>query len=220
MTRALIGLLFLAGCPGPLQTDSESWEIEEAFDRVVLDAGVGNVSVLGEAREGAEVDAMRSWRRRAPTVEVWVEGNALWVEALCEGQTSHCQVDLDLVLPEGVEVEMSLGVGDVTLSDLGGEVTGEIGVGNVEATALAGPEVTLEVGTGSIDLAHQGPFDRIDTTTGVGGIDLEVPAGAYDLDLATGVGSVDTEGVTDEGSADSVIRARTGTGSITVTGVQ
>lgn len=116
--------------------------------------------------------------------------------------------DIRLMLPKGTDIELNLGVGKVTLTNVNGSIEVETASADVSGTNGAG-SLSIDTGSGDVTLAgHDGPLS-IDTGSG----DIVLNNIKTDgLTLDTGSGDVLVDGVTAEG-----LSIDTGSGDVTVT---
>ncbi|MCA9708938.1 MAG: hypothetical protein KDK70_24040 [Myxococcales bacterium] len=221
-------------CVG-VDAHSEQVTVDEPIHAVVVDNGVGDVTVRTHDEPGARVEAdlfgddpSEPWLR--------VEDGVLRVDASCKG---CCGADLVLTVPATAALTVELGVGDLdvvglqgaadlrvstgdmTLGQLGGPLVLHVDTGEIEGEALEGAEATAHVGTGDVSLAYgpQAALESVTVDVGVGEVDLRVPAGSYDLHLDSGVGDVDVAGLQHGGGAQPRIQVDVGTGDIDVHGI-
>lgn len=230
----LLSCLFLGGCFVQLNQEGDIIDIQEPFDRVVVDVETGSVEIFGGA-EASEVDWDKRWGVACPEVDVQVQDGVLYIEGRCPAGAWTCSTDFRLEVPAGVDVQARVVTGELRLEQVG-RVEAELTTGDVEilgATGEVGIEVTTgdivahgldvrtawaEVTTGSVQMSLEAPFEVLDVEAVTGSIDLRVPQGCYDLDLDVVTGQIDTWGV-DCGCPDEAsIRARVVTGSIDLLG--
>jgi DUF4097 and DUF4098 domain-containing protein YvlB len=234
---AIVTALATTGCVYRVTVEHETIEIDQAYDEIVLHNETGDVGVIASAAPG-ELEVTQEWHGTEPDVTWRVEDGRLSIEADCPRDFAHCSVDMTLYAPAeasgrldvgtgdvrvrglGGALEIEVGTGEIRLSDLAGDLDARTGTGDIDGQELSGSSMLADTGTGSIDLRIVDVFDVLDAETGTGDIDLYVPAGVYAVDAGTGTGTVDLLGVTDDAGAPSSIRARTGTGHVTIVGWQ
>ncbi len=217
---------------------SESFTIEEPIHAVVVDGGVGNVTVRSHAEPGVrgEADLFADGGRAEPILRV--EDGVLHVGVDCSGR-GCCGADFSLVIPTAADLEVGLGVGDVDVADISGLVTIDVGTGDIELDALGGrlglntgtgsiegkdlrgSEVVADIGTGDIMLRYDddAPLEMVRVDLGVGAVELSVPGGGYALDLDRGVGDMDVSGIDDRDDSGRRIHVDVGTGDIEIRGL-
>jgi len=173
MRRLIFGAVLVALVAAPLgaeaQGDRVVRTINENFDpagheAVVFDLNVGEMKVTGsdEAQIRAEIRVRCSRGRdrskcesRAEDVELTsstrrgklyleVEGTGLW-------RSRDVQVEVTLVIPNSMPLELEVGTGEASLEDLGASLILEMGVGEATLTNLSG-DVTVDMGIGDITL--------------------------------------------------------------------
>lgn len=123
----------------------------------------------------------------------------------------------DVVLDgEFGEVDVVTTVGDLRLSGSAERVDLETTVGEVtlDDADIAG-DVVIGTTTGSAGVRLAAVPGRLDVVTTVGDIDLSLPSGEYRIDTSTNIGDVEVN-VPDSPGADTIVRAETTTGDITI----
>lgn len=226
-----------ASCVGG-DARSEQFTIEEPIHAVVVDGGVGDITVRSHAEPGVRGEAELFADSGDAEPLLRVEDGVLHVSIDCSGR-GCCGADLSLAIPADASLEIGHGVGDVDVADLTGLVaidvgTGDIeldnlggtlglntGTGSIEGHDLRGSEVVADVGTGDITLRYEddAPLSVVHIDLGVGAVELSVPGGGYALNLDRGVGDVDVSGVEDRGDSGRRIDVDVGTGDIDIRGL-
>lgn len=230
----VLALSPLAGCVLVADVDTETVAIDEteAFDRVVVDVDGGDVVVVGDpAAAGATGTIVASFGARAPEIRHYVDAGVLHVEGDCASLAMVCAIDLELVVPEGVRVEVESGAGEVDVRDVVGDVVVDTGAGDVRIADVAG-RVEVDTGAGSVALERCAGEVVVDTGTGdvtgtaLGSPVVQVDAGAGSVDLELR-GAVERVAV-DLGTGDVrlqvpagryVLDVETGAGDVDVAGV-
>lgn len=117
-------------------------------------------------------------------------------------------------------ITAATGSGGIGLERVSGPADVSTGSGTIRGTDLTSPRITAQTGSGSINLDFAAPPEALELETGSGSITAMVPAGSYRLDLNTNSGSTTASGITEDASSRRTIRARTGSGSIRITGTE
>lgn len=108
-------------------------------------------------------------------------------------------------------------VGDLTVSELAGDLTVEVRTGALFGAALASPEVAAHNRTGSSELDFDVAPDALWMEGATGDFVADVPADRCDCDLAvTGAGLAQLQGIDDDPNAPMAVWARRNTGMIRV----
>jgi hypothetical protein len=106
--------------------------------------------------------------------------------------------------------------GDITVHDLTGTASLEASSGDVSADDLGSGTVHARTGSGDVDLLFSSAPAGVDAETGSGDVSLLVPRGGpYAVDAETASGDR-VIGVATAPRAPRVLRARTGSGDVTV----
>jgi hypothetical protein len=196
-----------------------------------VDNFAGDVTIR-TGREGvisvdASLRAGQSENLRRISLEPSQEGDTVRIRTRrSSAQISNVSVGLDITVPPGTTVEVTNGAGEVSISDVEGEIAAQTGAGDVEVRGSQG-QVRLSTGAGDVDYAGE-PRGTSTFRTGAGTVRIALPsdfAGSVDLD--TGIGSVDLGGFdvagsvssraargTIGGGGDVTIEAHTGAGNI------
>ncbi|MFT4627128.1 MAG: DUF4097 and DUF4098 domain-containing protein YvlB [Myxococcota bacterium] len=217
LSVAVLSSLF-AGCGVQTAEQDQRFSIDGPVHRVVVTSDAGAVDIVGEAREGAQLEAYSSYSRTAPEITTQVSNGTLRVDVRCASQ-ARCSSDLTLWVPVQVDVDVETGAGPVSVSDVDGEVVAFTGAGSVDGVGLVSNRVVADTGSGPITLELLSPPSRLVARTDAGPVDLVVPSQSYDLDLETRVGPVEVDGVWSDAQATGLIRASTGSGSVAVHGI-
>jgi hypothetical protein len=131
------------GCAEP-EVHTERAVFADAVQSVTVDVGSGDVRVrgddVGEVNVTARVEGASNHLGHALT------GGKLSLVDDCH--ENHCSVDIDVVVPAGVAVEVHTGSGDIALDALLGSILVRTGSGDVLGSELAGVELSVETGSG------------------------------------------------------------------------
>jgi len=172
-------------------------------------------------------------------IERRVVDGVLELEQTCASWIGVCRVDWFVAVPrrEGLAFELSAGSGNIEADEVFGELSAEVGSGNVTITEGTSPRVNLASGSGNVAVrqgnigrlvGHTGsgnigvdlvaPTAWVELDTGSGNVDVGLPAGAYVLDLDTGSGNISTSGVVSYRNAGQTVLISTGSGNIDLRG--
>jgi hypothetical protein len=178
-------ILFSAAAAGEPQVLSAS-------ERIRIDHMVGNVIITSSAEAQAvtvEVIPIR-WAEHC-MVEITEQGQTAVVRTWSERRRSRCRADIRVVAPSAADADVEVGfgdlyvhglaslvaevgVGDLRVSQIGGESDIELGNGDVEMMLLESADI--ELGVGDIRL-HAVPGVRVDASVGVGKVRVQLPGG-------------------------------------------
>lgn len=240
-------LALLGGCHVIVHSDYERIGETEARTevgrarRLVVRNNVGDVIVRTDAEGTVTAKAVvyhrgdGAQRTASPEdLRVVVEGDAVLVENVHHDAPDHGDWKMSIVVsaPPGLDLEFRQGVGAGTFSGSFGEVSVEVGVGELEvrAESLRGGRAKTGVGELTVEVGEEGPVGTLECETGVGEITVAVPA-AFDgeLSLRTGVGEIEIRNASDVhvdrkgpsascggrlGGGSAKITAKTGVGEI------
>lgn len=206
--RAASLLFVLAGCTPTELVDHAV--VGGALLAVRIEVDAGDVTV--EAG-GTSVQVGRTLRGAAGrTVTQRVENGILRIEARCESLLP-CGADIALTVPAGLPVDVRTGEGNVRVAGLAGDLSIEVGDGDIRAEDLRGATVRVQAGWGDARLSFAATPSEVSIGVGVGDVVLSVPAGGYDLDVAS-LGAPDVSVAQD--AAGPRLHVRTASGTATV----
>lgn len=144
------------------------------------------------------------------------------------GSGLEAWVDLTISVPAGKKVVMALGVGDITATNVNGDlrldtstgqvsvsgITGDLSVdtgsGDVRLTNISGGELSIDTGSGEVN-ATDVKASSLHVDTGSGDVTVRSVT-SKDVDIDTGSGSVDVAFT----SAVDNLKVDTGSGSVTI----
>jgi hypothetical protein len=155
----------------------QSFQVTDAIDRVEVRGAVTNVELTTGAGP-ILVQENAHYRKERPTTSHQVAGTTLIMrDAGCPKivGTAGCEVTFAIRVPAGTAVAVNASVGNVRVRDLGGDLTVQTAVGDIDATALGGKNVSAHTDTGTVRLRFSAVPDRVDVLVAVGQVDIRVP---------------------------------------------
>lgn len=193
-----------------------TFAVDEPIDRIVLELGSGDARVEGTDGDRIQVEVdLGGIGSSAPGHEV--RDGVLFLDYAC-GKLEVCGGELTVRAPRGVDLELAVGAGDLSVEGMAGIVLGSMGTGSVEATGLTSERVELAVGTGSAEVELLERPRAVHVTVSTGSIRIDVPSGPYALDLTAKSGAIETTGVSHDPQADARIDAVTALGDVRIHG--
>jgi hypothetical protein len=195
--------------------------VDRHIDRVVINAGTGNVHLQGTAASRVTVQEKLRWLWRRPRVRVHVSGSTLTVSGSCPstGPVNRCKSDLDLAIPFDADVVVAGDTGNVTAERLAGHLELRTDTGDVEGRDLNPASVRATTDAGDVDLAFTTEPVSVSANSSAGDIRLSLPQGGeYRVDAGTNAGEVDVQGVVRNDMAVRSISASTDAGDVTILG--
>ena len=206
------------GKHGPPIQRTESYLVSSAVGQLKVQDSVGGVSITGANRSTISITAHLVYRGGAPVITRRRTGRTLELGYTCPARSRNCGVSFDLTVPRDLGAIVDLEVGPIRLSGLSGTISAHTGVGQIRASGMSAQRVALNTGTGMISAGFTAPPQLIAAHSGVGSVAIRVPSGtAYKVTASTQVGSVRIT-VPQAAHSSHIIRATTGTGTVTVTG--
>ncbi len=169
------------------------------LERLVLESGVGDVEVIAvpadlvafevrlEARRGGFFSSKKRAEREVDEARLSVEvvGSTLNISVDSDADERRFEETWRLEIPARLAFELDLGVGDVSVRKVAGDLSIESGVGDVLVDG-AGADVAVEVGVGDVTVsAPLAGAGRVECSAGVG--DASIRAGG---DVVAGDGFV------------------------------
>lgn len=166
------------------------------IDTLVVSTDVGAVSVEpGATSDHVEVRLHREGAWRLPRFEQRRVGDELHLEASCDRHWfGDCSTQMVLRVPEGMRLEASSAVGEVSVRGAYPSVTMETSTGRLAADQLRASQVRATSSVGDVSITLAAPADSVDVTTSVGQVLLVVPddGTSYDVRAETSVGETHT----------------------------
>lgn len=205
------------GRHGPLIRRTESSVVSTAITGILVRGSVGAVRIIGADRSTVAITARLVYRGSAPVVTRGISRGLLNLGYRCPPSARDCGVFFDLAVPRALAVTVRWGVGDIRLGDLAGPVQVHTGIGQIQASAVSGPLIRLDTGTGTISIGCTSPPRLLVANSGVGAVTVRVPVAVpYRVAAKTQVGSVRVTVPRATASGHQIL-ASTGTGTVTVT---
>jgi len=202
----LATLLVAAAATGETLRTLEHTQPAKDLTGVIVTAGVGDVEIVGDG--GTEIRARveitkkhTAWfgssrsdaEIQTLTIDPSVSGGKLSLRLKPDSHEDHDFVEnWTVYVPAGLTTEIKLGVGDVTVLDMTGDVRAELGVGDVKVEGL------------------HASFGNVRATCGVGNATLRTPAGRQE-----GKGFV-AHNLSATGPGKAEIHAEVGVGDVTI----
>ena len=207
----------------------------DAVRRLVVDNDSGSIRLLPSPDATLRIDRKETRGLTKPSYSERLEGDRLDVEADCAGPFGWCEVQLEVQVPAGVDVEARGGGGSVRADGLdaalrlrssGGSIT-VVGSGPTLDLSSSGGSVNVESARarqvrarssgGSVRVRSAVVPDTVDAHSSGGSVTVELPDGptVYRVDATSSGGSVRTQVRTDPASSRRITADSSG-GSVTV----
>jgi hypothetical protein len=187
---AAIGLMApastsIAGSPRLLEGEVGS----AGVDKVRLDSGVGDIEVTAlddtdritvsvelRPRRGGFFSSMKKAQREVDEAELRmdVSKGVLRLEIETDSDDRHFEERWQIELPAELDFDLDIGVGDVEIRGIAGDLTIDAGVGDVVAEAVSG-DISIDVGVGdAVVRAAAADYGSVEGSGGVGDAKLVV----------------------------------------------
>jgi len=197
-------------------TSVHGYTIAADVSMLVVDGQIGDITVVGSNRSGAEVVTQAAYSSTAPTITRTVSGTTLTVGYTCAMQIA-CGVAFVIAVPSGTAVHATTDTGAIRLTGLAGPVRAKADAGLIDASGLTAQSASFSTDVGGIDVTFTSPPRDVTAGTRVGAITIRVPVTvAYRVTANAIVGRV-TVSVPPGAGAARTITARTDVGSVSVT---
>jgi len=212
---AALCALVSTGCVFNPSPEVRSFTVSDEVQHLLLRVDVGSVSIVSgdaftvtQTIHGAE----------EPELDEHLTGDVLTIDVECGEDVLHCVVDHEVVVRQGVHVELELGSGSIELVGLDGEVRAESGDGDIDGWGLTGDSVLAETRAGDVTMELVSVPSWADLESDMGDVDLRVPSGVYDCSLQSGGGVVNIDNITCSDGAASGLSLRTDSGDVRLIG--
>ncbi|HEY3980583.1 MAG TPA: hypothetical protein VGM79_25120 [Streptosporangiaceae bacterium] len=202
-----------------------------------VDAPGGNISISPGTGRRVTMSSSAAWLVRRPVVTQAWDGDTLQVTAACPrlNPFEDCQESLDIRVPAGLAVRVSVGSGSVSalgltgplrlaatsgafmLTDVRGPVWAAVTSGSVTAQGEGSAAVRASAGSGALQLGFAAPPQLLALAVGSGSASVTVPPGTrYRVSVRAGAGAVDVQRGLGDSTSTQVITASVGTGFLAV----
>lgn len=191
LVAGIVSVLLVGGAAvstlGPMlqRTEASTFEYPAGTSVLRVDNGVGRVQIRAAADgEEPSISATRSWGIKPPTQRVETSGDEAHISASCPPGLPFdvCSTDWAVVVPPGTRVVARNGVGGVDARDVDGDVEVSVGVGQVTLDSVGAETIDVEVGVGDVTVDTREAPRRLAARTGVGSATITVPGRqAYDV---------------------------------------
>lgn len=123
---------------------------------------------------------------------------------------NNARVDLEVILPDGLELRIDDGSGEIEVRDMAGDVAIEDGSGSLRVHGVGG-SLRIDDGSGAIRVGNV--VGNVDIIDGSGSIDVQEVGGSVSVD--DGSGSVDVRDV-----GQDFVMIDDGSGSVRMSGIR
>jgi len=187
--------------------------LDTAVGDVIISRGSGedlHVTITLTARKGGFFSSLKKSERQVERASLSTERHGTRIDLEIKGPSEESRFEAKWIVtvPSDLALELDMGVGDLRVSGIEGNIDVDLGVGDVTVKGADG-EISIDVGVGNIALsASAAPFGTVTCSTGVGDVlvtiddekhegegmiskDLEWKGpGEHSMDLDTGVGDI------------------------------
>lgn len=203
--------------------------------RIVLEATDADVTFTTGPADQVTVDRRLDWAFSKPSISEHWDGDTWRVRADCGGWLpAYCSVAYSVQVPPGVSIEVNSKSGDVSVSDVTGDLrlsssSGDIDIvnaagrlraqttsGNIRATGLRSAGLDAKATSGNITAEFSAPPGQVSVKTSSGNAEVAVPTTAkYSVHPETTSGNQEVT-VSSDLAADRRIDVRCTSGNLQV----
>jgi hypothetical protein len=183
-----------------------------AAKRLEIDSGSGTVVLHGEDRTDIQVASRLRATGKKPDLRTDATASRLRIRASCHHTFLNWEVGED-----------GFGIGPVCAANYtvampaATALTIDLGQGDIRGDALESPTVSVDSGTGDIELDFVTAPRTIDINSGTGDVTIRVPGGSYAIQTDTGTGDTRFDsGIVKDPASPNAIRIDSGTGDVTI----
>jgi hypothetical protein len=225
---ALVALVLLAVCLVAFaasellkHTRRTTTTLPRHVERVVVEAGSGDVRLQGGEGNRVVVEQDLQWLWRRPTVSMRVVGSVLRIASSCPtgGPVNRCKADLRLTIPFDADVKVTGDAGDIRAERLAGHLELDTDDGDIRGADLNPVSIQANTQAGDVRLEFSTQPVSVAATSKAGDVLLDLPAGGdFRVDATTNAGDVEVSGLVRNDRALRSIAATTDAGDVRVQG--
>lgn len=240
MKKAILAVFLaflLSGCAKKQLVDSAKFPTNGEGQKIThldVDVEAADIVVERSSDNTAYVDLKAQYKGATPSYSMGVEDSTLRLSFEC---SFSCEGKFIIKVPSHLTAKISLGAGNVSISELQNNIRVGTGAGNIELKNVSGAidlksgagnisgmdlkasDCEANTGAGNIDLKMKGIPKRAKLRSGVGNVSVTVPTYRYNVSSFVGIGSQSVHGVTTDPSSPSSINISTGVGNVRINGV-
>lgn len=180
--------------------------------RLELDSGSGTIVVHGANRNDIQLASRIRSTGHTPELTADTTATRLRVRASCHHQFFTWDLGSD-----------SFGLGPLCATSYTASVPTatalsiELGQGDIRGDRLAAKTVSVDSGTGDVELGFTTAPHNVQINSGTGDVTILVPGGTYAIQADTGLGDTHVDqGIINDPLSPNVIRIDSGTGDVSV----
>lgn len=198
-----------------LGTEAPGSDALAALQAIDIDIEAGDVHIVAADGPSDRIEVERTLR--GPTGAVSATHRVVDGVAQLRGDCAMlapCAVDLSLVVPEGLSVRIHTGSGAVQIVGRMGDVTVDVGDGEIAAHGQGAGGFSARVGWGDVTATFAATPADVQIASAAGDVTVMLPRGGYAID-AEGLGGATVMGLERSPSGPAVV-VRAGSGRVTV----
>ena len=186
---------------------------------IVVEVDAGNVSLVPTTGNADQVDVSTTleWAWSRPSTDHVTNDGVLTISADCPAVgLGSCSVDHRITVPAGIDVDVTLSSGNVTIAGLDlSDVDIKTDSGDITATDVNVPEFRGTTSSGHVTASFVDAPEHVSAESSSGNINVTVPDAAYDVEADTSSGHVRVD-VNDDPDASRSISAHTSSGNVAI----
>ena len=186
---------------------------------LVVEVDSGNVTLVpATGDEGqVDVDTTMEWASSRPSSDHVTDDGVLTITADCPAVGfGNCGVDHRIGVPAGIDVDVTLSSGNVTVKGLDlADIDISTDSGDISATDVSVSEFSGTTSSGHVTATFVDAPEQVTADSSSGNINVTVPDDGYDVEADTASGDVRVD-VNDDPDATRQISANTSSGDVTI----
>lgn len=211
----LLGLVFWGTAYGAFNDIDQTYSAKD-IKKIHVEHTEGKIHVSGANTDSIKVKARKTNGDKTCTTQVSIKGSVLEIKtARSVFGRIRCAVDLDLVVPQDLAIEGSIGASFMDIKNVASDLNLSIGAGAMEAV-IGSNNAKIKVGAGKVNVRWFKKIQEgnVDLEVGSGLMTIILPAGMIvDASLEHGMGSV-TNDVETSSKSKFKIKGKVGFGNI------
>lgn len=194
MRYALLSLVLVASPAFATDLVKKSFDADQVKN-LLVEQGAGNVKIVATDGKQATVEATkRAYDESACKLEIELDGKELRVtnKDSWKNLQKKCEVDFEIQVPKALDARLKVGSGNVEVTGLKGDLSYEVGSGNIQVKKAELDDLDGKSGSGNVSI--EGQLAAGDLKLGAGNADLKLvraeKKSKLDVKLGTGKATI------------------------------
>lgn len=230
MARRLVPLAVLsctaaavltAGCSmidGPTKKAERTYTLDGEVKVVDAATNGGNITVVPMEGSGGPVRVTEKYEyssKKPDPRHSLKDGRFTLERDDCGGSNHRCTVNVEVLVPRTVAVDLRTSGGNITVRGTSGEIAAHTSGGDITIEDSAAKKATARTSGGTVTATFTRVPDAVDGRTQGGDVEIHVPRDSYAVEASTQGGTREVTVPTDDRSTHA-IKAHTQGGDVTV----